>query len=659
MTESFIINNNKKFWILSTILTILLILPVVFFGIKDQEAYQLHYFSLGFHLSSIKNFFIDYVDFYGPGTYLPTLGEDKLSVSNIFFLNTKLYFFIKFFFYITFQVFFLKKIFDFYKIDNKIFVLYFIFSISNFNYVYSDDWHTLFSYSLIFPIFYYLLLFYKFRKKIDFFFLIFFSSYQFANGHFGNIGLHYTLFLIFVLLQRDFFFIKKKYFYLGLIIFIIICFNRSYNIIFRFLEFPEGLETVTQSGYSITDIFFTQINSIFNFNLMNRSPFYGIINYVVLIYSFKILINRKSHEILYLNIYYIFLFTICFLPILENFFYISASWQSRDIMNLVSIILIGLIFKDINNPKLKFYTHIITLFFILIIFIKNNLTYVDFKKFNFISKKVEDPVLIKSFENISKTIDNKSIYKVYLSPEFDNNIRGGFKRYGIYAVTDLIKYRLFPLNGWFKYSSKDNIWPSKSQMHGFISSDYKSFNDDNFLNFFLVNKIIYFKSEADKVTINREIIDEIYLNHINRTIIIAKRLHTPLEFFNTKITCKKNSVTCILNKNYFEKNPNIIFNRIGLNKIEILNKNNQKTNFIFPFTDADNWKVYKNNNLIDKDFKKVFKFKFLELSPNTKYHLEYVNLVNFYSNIVTMFGQLILFLFVIFLYLYNNEKNLN
>ena len=215
VTESFILNNNKKFWILSTIFTILLILPVVLFGIKDQEAYQLHFFSLGFHLSSIKNFFIDYVDFYGPGTYLPTLGEDKLSVSNIFFFNTKLYFFIKFFFYITFQIFFLKKIFDFYKIDNKIFVVYFIFSLSNFNYIYSDDRHTLFSYSLIFPIFYYLLLFYKFRKKIDFFFLIFFSSYQFANGHFGNIGLHYTLFLIFVLLQRDFFFIKKKYFYLA------------------------------------------------------------------------------------------------------------------------------------------------------------------------------------------------------------------------------------------------------------------------------------------------------------------------------------------------------------------------------------------------------------------------------------------------------------
>ena len=41
---------------------------------------------------------------------------------------------------------------------------------------------------------------------------------------------------------------------------------------------------------------------------------------------------------------------------------------------------------------------------------------------------------------------------------------------------------------WFKYSSKDNIWPSKAQMAGFISSDYKTFNDDNFLNFFLVDK---------------------------------------------------------------------------------------------------------------------------------------------------------------------------
>ena len=118
-------------------------------------------------------------------------------------------------------------------------------------------------------------------------------------------------------------------------------------------------------------------------------------------------------------------------------------------------------------------------------------------------------------------------------------------------------------------------------MHGFISSDYKSFNDDNFLNFFLVNKIIYFKSEADKVTVDHEIIDEIYLSHINRTIIIAKRLHTPLKFFDNKIKCKKNSIICILNKNHFEKNPNLILNRIGLNKIEILNKNNHKINFIF------------------------------------------------------------------------------
>ena len=122
----------------------------------------------------------------------------------------------------------------------------------------------------------------------------------------------------------------------------------------------------------------------------------------------------------------------------------------------------------------------------------------------------------------------------------------------------------------------------------------------------------------------------------------------------------KNTIDCILNKNYFEKNPNIKFNRIGLNKIEILNKNNKKTNFLFPFTDADNWKVYKNNTLIDKDFKKVFKFKFLELDQDTKYYLEYENLINFYSNILTIFGQLTLFLFVIFFnFLYKNEDSFN
>ncbi len=212
MNNKFVLLSDNKFWIFSTILTLLFVLPVAIFGIKDQEAYQLHFFSLGFHLNNIDNFFVDYVDFYGPGTYLSTLEEDKLSISNLFFFNTQLYFFIKYFFYIFVQILFLKKIFDLFKINNKIFILYSIFSLSNFNYIYSDDWHTIFSYSIIFPILYYLISFFKFKKSEDFFLLIFFSSYQLANGHFGNISTHYVFFFYICIFAKKFIFFEKKIF---------------------------------------------------------------------------------------------------------------------------------------------------------------------------------------------------------------------------------------------------------------------------------------------------------------------------------------------------------------------------------------------------------------------------------------------------------------
>ena len=147
-------------------------------------------------------------------------------------------------------------------------------------------------------------------------------------------------------------------------------------------------------------------------------------------------------------------------------------------------------------------------------------------------------------------------------------------------------------------------------------SDYKTFNNEIFLNFFLVDKIIYFKDEEDKITIEHEIIDEINLNHLGRTIIIAKRSLLGLKFFkDKKIQCKENYINCILNENYFENNKNLKFNRLGLNKIEIINKNNNKINFIFPYTDPDNWKIYENEKLL-KNSKSNKKFDFYGNSLN-------------------------------------------
>lgn len=651
MTESFILNNNKKFWILSTIFIILLISPVVYFGIKDQEAYQLHFFSLGFHLKDLKNFFIDYVDFYGPGTFLATLEEDKLSFPNIFFFNVQLYYLFKLLFYIWIQTYFLNKIFILFKIKNKIFIIYSIFSIANFNYIYSDDWHTIFSYSFFFPILYYLLKFYLKKKPLDFFCLIFFISYQMANGHFGNIILHYIFLFIFILLQRDFFFIKKKYFYFGMVLFFFIIFYKIYSLTNQYLQFPENLSPVTQAGYNFKDLFFS-------LERFNRSPFYGIINYVALYYSIKMIIYKQSKKILYLDIFFIILFTTAFIPILENFFFISSAWKNRDLFNVISIILVAQMFKENDNSNFKIIFHLLTIFFIFFMIFKNVYFNIDFSKNNFIANNVKDKKLLTALEDISLNNKSSRLNKTYLSNDVYSFMRGGFSNYGIYAVTDLIKYQLFPFNGWFKYSSKDNIWPSKSQLHGEIGSNYKNFNNEIYLDFFLIDKLIFFKNEKNNINIKLKILKEIKLELIGKTLIIAQREFTPLKYIGEKKEnpCERiKNINCILNENFFTNESNIKISSKKINTVDIHNNDSKSNYFIFPFTEPDNWNFKKNNANFTTN--KLNDFKIIKLNPNSKYSLNYFNKVGFYSNMISIIFQLSYFLVLILLKRKNKNKN--
>jgi hypothetical protein len=639
------LNSEKKFWLFSIILINLFVLPVVIFGIKDQEAYQLHYFSLNFHFSKISNYFINYIDFYGPGTFLPSLEEDKLNPINFLF-NSQTYFYVKYFVFIFIQVFYLKKIFSIFEVKNYLLILYSIFSLGNFNYIYSDDWQTIFSFSFLFPVFYYLIKFLKFEYKIDFLILVFFSSFHLINGHFGVISHQYILLFIYFLFQQKYFFLKKNYFYLGLLLFLIIVFNKFYFLITQYLEFPKNIQSVTDSGFNLIEFFRGS-------EKFNRSPSYGIINLIAIFYSIYLIVINQSKKIFYLNIFYIIIFINSFLPFFEKLFFISALWQSRDIYNIVSLILVAIMLKEMKNYYLKFAIHLITICFIINIFYINLITFIDYSKNNFIAKKIEDRKLIQSLEEINLQIEDNSIYKTYLSPEVLSVIRKGFSVYGIYAITDLINYKLYPFNGWFKYSSKDNIWPSRAHNHGIIGSNYQTLNNEYFLNFFLIDKILYFKEENEKIFIDKEIIKEIKLDLINKTLVIAKRKHYPLEFlgWKNKLDCEeKIKLNCIMNENTFKISKKIKLNKINLNEIEIENQNNYPINFLFPFTKPNNWRVIGESGNINFKINKFLEFGNLNLKSNTMYNFKYLDNIGLLSSILSILCQVMLLIYIILFY---------
>ena len=145
--------------VLIQILTLSLIfaLPIYFFGIKDREDYDLGLFSSKVIFENL-NLFIFFYDLYGPGIKFPVGQGLFFHPFIIFTKNISLFFFLTIFTHILIQINYFLKLLKQFKIKNNnfIIVILVIFSISNFNYIYSDDWLSLFvTYTFLFVSFYY------------------------------------------------------------------------------------------------------------------------------------------------------------------------------------------------------------------------------------------------------------------------------------------------------------------------------------------------------------------------------------------------------------------------------------------------------------------------------------------------------------------------
>ena len=643
MHNKFVLLSNNKFWIFSTILTLLLVLPVAIFGINDLEEYQLGYFTLKTYINFPLSFFYEYVDFYGPGVKLPIGHFPILHPSNIFLFNTQLHFFFYYFINLTIQFIFFKKIFKLIFRENHYIVFFIIFSISNFNYSYSDDWPGAhFVITIFFPSFYYLLKFLQKKNDLSFYKFIFFISFGFLNGHLGHLSMQYIFFIFFIFFNNHFFFFKEKRFYIGAVIFYIICSPTIYHLFNEFFFFGSELPPTTQPNYTIKQFLLSLFSPFINNDWpYNRAPYFGIFVLVAIMLSLKNIFNHNSSRKIYFLDRIFLLFVFFSLTSFSKYFYIiSGIWTFRDIYNVLSIIVIFHFLKT----KVS-YLNSIMIFQIFFVFMSMyfNINYIDKDKINYFHKaNIKSDIFEK--KNNSFVVN---AYKTFLSPKINQKIRNGFKKNGIFAITDLIFKDYAPFNGWFKNYSVDDFQTPSTKMHGKIDGNYKDLNNINYLKNFLIEEIVFFESEISKINIEKFIITkEIKLD--NDIIIFAKikekgfpvLKNRDFEFSNCNQNEKK--IKCIIRDNTIIKD--ITIKKIGFNKFQFYNNSDNEVNIIFPFSDIQNWKSATSNLKKELNFKRI---GILNLKKNNVTTFKYIDKLRIILKVISLFTLLLLIFYII------------
>ena len=163
---------------------------------------------------------------------------------------------------------------------------------------------------MYFPTIYYSIKFLKKKELEDYLKILLVTSLIIINGHIG-FGVSLIFFLFpFIILNNQYFFLKNKFFYLGIFLFFIIILERTYSLTSVYLTTKDNI-TAFHEGYILKDYFYL-IERIFyicnkflsytlGIDILNkvhppnaRVPGYGIIIFVSLAYSFWILFKKNQ-----------------------------------------------------------------------------------------------------------------------------------------------------------------------------------------------------------------------------------------------------------------------------------------------------------------------------------------------------------------------------
>jgi hypothetical protein len=236
-TES---NSKKNFYVIFFFLIIIFLIPIYIYGIVDQEEYGQSIFSTKFAFNNPSLIFEDFIDLLGIGSSYPI--ANFLLHPSIFFLNNiKLYYLSFVFLNLSVQCFFLKRLLILFNqhLPNFLLIFFTIFSNSNFNYVYSDDWPSvLFGHSFFYAGFFYLIKFLLYKNILSFYKLITISVLITNFGPLSTSIFIILFFFITFLIFADKKTYKNYYYYIGLLIFII-CNVDLINWFIEYFQFSE------------------------------------------------------------------------------------------------------------------------------------------------------------------------------------------------------------------------------------------------------------------------------------------------------------------------------------------------------------------------------------------------------------------------------------
>ena len=650
LQKSFISTDIIK--ILFVIISILIFtVPVIIFGIMDLEDYNYGFFSSYIIADNNLNPFIFFSDSIGPGINFPMGNGVFFHPLLLFAKNVQLFYFLITVCHLSLQSFYFIKI---NKLLNvKKYVIFFIpliiFSNSNFNSHYSDDWITATSdFTFIFIISYYFLKILKKNLLKDYLkFSIFFFLF-FENGHIGFIFFN-CIFLatLFIFSENKKKIIKDYKLYVFLIILIILLSEKLYYLGNIFLSMNSYSEV--QSAFYMENPgfkeFFTSLFPTSYFRSINRLPS----NPYLIILAFIFILFFKKKEI-FINLKYVFVTIIIFnySSILEIFnFILSGAWWVRDFTIILSCLVSLQYFNQIKKG-LKIVLIIFLFSYSSLYFVKNY-SGIMHNTNNFIIDDPNDFTMISFFRNLNI---NKNFNRVYLSPDtyelLDNN---NSAKYGIYTAKDLVKFNLSPFNLKFKNNTSTIAFQqtSSSYYYSEITPQVSDLQNLLFLSVFNINYTFLSEKELNLLD-NKNFIIMSLLNLPNGNFYFIKNKINLLGILNPKeLTerinkCQYSIIKCLnFEIDSFTKiDGKFIKEKNSHYRIEV--KNNFELYPIIPFVFDKNWKCNNENCSNIRNF--------LTYSKNNSetVRIIYQDKIRFFLRFLSLIIFLSLILFLIFNY---------
>ena len=660
------------FLVLSTFL-----LPLNIYGFDKLEEYYFNLFSLKLSLDS-KSFFMFYYDLIGPGSRMPLgYGLDFLFLPIWFIKKINLFYFSTLCICFYLQINYWKKIQKYLGISHSyLYFLIYCFGITPIYYILTlDALKIVLGYSLILPIFYYLLKYFQKRENLDLLKLTIFFSYCFVNTQVVYVFSIFIFITIFTLLNSQYFFLRKKVFYFSILIFLIIISEhvlRLYNdlqlysdiaqrpaiIDLSLKHFTSGIVFILKFFEHLFPVDFPYLSKFKpydNFYL----PFNGLLFYFGLFESIKMIINKNSKNFYYLNYIFLILIIISISNTTKFFFIINANFVFRDLINFTSILLFMNFLKDIKKSFLKniiIFSCILPVVFHLFLSIEkmseNNQKFNQFKFNSLNLSEKKNPFFPKDFK-----IENNS--KFYLSEKIWNDIENKndfFINLNIFYYNDLIKYGVYPFNFSFKNSSKAALRDSNFLMYTLIDPRISEINNELFFELFNIEFLMIYQSELQKIDTSKFLILKT-LSLDNDEIIIMKRKDYQklvlkneekyLDFVERNCGYLFDSIDCMLsNQSFFEKRKNISFKRNNMNNYTIENQTNENLNIMLPFLYDKGWKSNsKITNVSDR-------LMTINIKANSEANLYYSDTFRIVMSLVSK----ITFLFLIIFVFYYNSK---